>query len=612
MPNINLSILNQKATPAFFADTLANRPAPSFVGRIFISTDTLDLYRDTGTSWLLLSPSSTGTITGSGAAGQVTYFSGTSSITGNNNLFYDTALSHLGINTNTPGSALDVHDDQSTLVQLNQTIATNDTRIGFQNSGTALWRIGNFYNAGANDWGIFDVVGSAQQFSIKKTTGQTFIGAQTTSSGRLVVNDATGDNHIVVIGATAPSIRINNSGTGATRLIGLGLATGVNNFIQGTTGGELAIFNSSTTASPILFGIYNGTNTQEAARISAARNFIVGSSVDAGYKFDVNGAARVTGIVYADNSIYVGAGIIGTNSNSLQLSSNTTGGEISFWNDKLANRLMTLTGAGSLGIGTSTPDIYSFGGGGKFGTLYNATGYSLLQIISNGTNSSGLTFGNATIRRASIDALNGSDLVFYTNGTNSGTTITERLKILTTGNLVYKGESTNALASAYIENNNSRFGLYSTEGGGTVKDLLLQCGGSVGAGNITLKTTGNLLIGTTTDNGSKLQVNGTTFASGFRTSFLSGIVIPNNTATTIFTITSEAGLYIIYVDLPNGAGSPVNYSAYAIISFDAISARILQQTDGSNLFITLSGNNVQARQTSGNPNDVVYRFIKIV
>ena len=86
---VTLDILNQKDTPAFYADTLANRPAAGFTGRVFISTDTLDLYRDTGTTWVLLSPSSTGTITGSGAAGQVTYFSAASSITGTNNLFWD-------------------------------------------------------------------------------------------------------------------------------------------------------------------------------------------------------------------------------------------------------------------------------------------------------------------------------------------------------------------------------------------------------------------------------------------------------------------------------------------------------------------------------------------
>ena len=39
MPRIDLDILNQKQTPAFYASSLATRPAASFVGRIFIDID---------------------------------------------------------------------------------------------------------------------------------------------------------------------------------------------------------------------------------------------------------------------------------------------------------------------------------------------------------------------------------------------------------------------------------------------------------------------------------------------------------------------------------------------------------------------------------------------
>jgi hypothetical protein len=184
MPAIDLSILNQRQTPAFYADTLANRPAAGFVGRIFVSTNTLDLYRDNGTTWDLLSPSSTGTITGSGAAGQVTYFSAASSITGSNDLFFDAVNGHLGIGTVTPGTALDVKHDQSTVVQLEQVTATNDIRIAFINSGVGLWRLGAFYNAGANDFGLFDIAAAAQPVTVKRTTGQVLIGTSTVGSGK--------------------------------------------------------------------------------------------------------------------------------------------------------------------------------------------------------------------------------------------------------------------------------------------------------------------------------------------------------------------------------------------------------------------------------------------
>lgn len=307
---VTLDILNQKDTPAFYADTLANRPAAGFTGRVFISTDTLDLYRDTGTTWVLLSPSSTGTITGSGAAGQVSYFSGASSIAGSNDLFFDSVNGHLGIGTITPSTALTIFHDQNQIIQINQTTATNDTKIAFQNSGTPLWRIGNSYNAGANDYAIYDVVGALQPLTIKKTTGQTFIGSQTTSSGLLVVNSSTADNQIVAIGANSPSIRVRNAGTSPTQQFGLGLSTATNNFIQGSASGNFCLFNGSTTASPMLLGIYDAGagNVQEAARISAARNFLVNTSVDAGFRADINGTARVQGLITGTAGISISGG----------------------------------------------------------------------------------------------------------------------------------------------------------------------------------------------------------------------------------------------------------------------------------------------------------------
>lgn len=51
---LDLSILNQKGTPMFNSDIFANRPAFGIVGRIFISTDTAAIYRDTGSAWDLI------------------------------------------------------------------------------------------------------------------------------------------------------------------------------------------------------------------------------------------------------------------------------------------------------------------------------------------------------------------------------------------------------------------------------------------------------------------------------------------------------------------------------------------------------------------------------
>jgi hypothetical protein len=54
-------------------------------------------------------------------------------------------------------------------------------------------------------------------------------------------------------------------------------------------------------------------------------------------------------------NITTNGGIIGNNSNHLYLSSNSAAGEISFWGNQLNTRLITITGCGCMGIGTSAP-----------------------------------------------------------------------------------------------------------------------------------------------------------------------------------------------------------------------------------------------------------------
>jgi hypothetical protein len=274
----------------FNSDTFANRPAFGIVGRIFISTDTKEFYRDTGTSWELIGGPGSGTITGSGAATQVAFWNSASTITGSNNLWYDSTNSYLGVNTNAPGNPLDVHGNLSSVAALNQTTATNNTLLSLLNSGTPLWRIGNFYTAGANDFGIFDVVNTLQQLTIVKATGQTFIGAKTTASGRLVVNSATADAHLQIVGANSPSIRIDNAGSGGTQRFVIGNATATNNFIQGSAAGNFCITTAS--ASALLFGMWQTINASEVMRITTANNLLIGLSIDAGYRLQVQGTTR--------------------------------------------------------------------------------------------------------------------------------------------------------------------------------------------------------------------------------------------------------------------------------------------------------------------------------
>jgi hypothetical protein len=105
---VNFNILNQLGSPAINSNTFANRPAAGQTGRLFVSTDTYEIYRDNGTTWDLIGGPGSSTITGTGTATQVAYFTSSQAIGSSANLFWDSSNNRLGINTNTPTDSLTV------------------------------------------------------------------------------------------------------------------------------------------------------------------------------------------------------------------------------------------------------------------------------------------------------------------------------------------------------------------------------------------------------------------------------------------------------------------------------------------------------------------------
>ena len=77
---VNFNILNQLGSPAINSNTFANRPAAGQTGRLFVSTDTFEIYRDNGTTWDLIGGPGTSTITGSGTAGTIPLWTSSSAI----------------------------------------------------------------------------------------------------------------------------------------------------------------------------------------------------------------------------------------------------------------------------------------------------------------------------------------------------------------------------------------------------------------------------------------------------------------------------------------------------------------------------------------------------
>jgi hypothetical protein len=151
-------------------------------------------------------PASPSGPTGSGAAGQVTFWSAATVLTGSNNLFWDNTNGRLGIGNIVPGAKLDVHGT-GVIQQLNGT-TTNNSYLDFQNAGATKWRLGNTYNAGQNRFSLFNAAGTTEVV----TTFQT---------GNVAINSTTDAGYKLDVNGTA---RVQGTLTGVTQYFSTGAA----------------------------------------------------------------------------------------------------------------------------------------------------------------------------------------------------------------------------------------------------------------------------------------------------------------------------------------------------------------------------------------------------
>jgi hypothetical protein len=108
---VDFNILNQLGSPSINSNTFANRPAAGQTGRLFVSTDTFEIYRDNGTTWDEIGGPAAGTITGTGTATQVAYFTSAQVIGSSANLFFDATNNRLGVGTSAPAFTIEANGD---------------------------------------------------------------------------------------------------------------------------------------------------------------------------------------------------------------------------------------------------------------------------------------------------------------------------------------------------------------------------------------------------------------------------------------------------------------------------------------------------------------------
>jgi hypothetical protein len=197
MINPTFDMLNQRGTPMFFSDVFANRPTAAIVGRIFVSTDTYELYRDTGTAWDLLSGPGSGTITGSGTAFKYPVFTA-SSVIGNGSIEQlstkNQSTRDFEIKTSTDDGL-----SESELILTNRFSGVDDT-ITFQYGRTIL--------AGSPFLKIQD---NSLTFPTSKLT---YTGGNFTITDSLLVVTNTLQNNVADFIASAPELTISATGVG--------------------------------------------------------------------------------------------------------------------------------------------------------------------------------------------------------------------------------------------------------------------------------------------------------------------------------------------------------------------------------------------------------------
>lgn len=167
--NVGFGVLDQLGTPMLHSNIIAKRPAPSVVGRLFVSTDTHELYRDTGTGWDLIGGSSSG-VTGSGVATRVAFWSGTNSISSDSGLYFNPTFDWLGIGTSVPLTKLHAVGVDA-ILEILETSGTIGSFLAFSRNAALQYSQGyNYNNNSYPHYQIYDEIGAKNVLGVLQSS----------------------------------------------------------------------------------------------------------------------------------------------------------------------------------------------------------------------------------------------------------------------------------------------------------------------------------------------------------------------------------------------------------------------------------------------------------
>jgi len=480
-------------------------------------------------------------------------------------------------------------------------IATDSPYGLFRDTGSAWEQVAGSGGGGgntiytANDTLTSDRVVSSGGFGLSFTS-TTYIGTATigSGSGKLIVGSSSADNGIQVFGANSPSLRIDNAATGGTQRLVIGLSTATNNFIQGSTAGQFCISTASSGA--LLFGMWQTINASEVMRISTSNNLLIGLTIDSGYKLDISGSVKFgtsgasTGMYWDNINNKLGIGVSSPQT-SLHINQSNVAGigqlciqdsayqQITFFNGSptnLANRTMSLYSDGSTiflqnaksGSFSITASSTILSGSFQVGSLS-----FFLDTITITKNQSGLfesvlssTSTTGVSRFAVRNDSNTSDIFLTTYGSSTAFTI---FGVSSPTTSVIGSQTASILALGTFNSAPLIFGTNNAE-------------------RSRITATGNLLLGSTTDSGEKLQITGIAKITGsLYTGNTSNVGIWLQNATSIRGTATTGGN--IYIDANSSLDGTGTINLRGLVNSGTLSVAGNLTVTGQQIFVPYNG-----------------------
>jgi hypothetical protein len=576
-------------------------PLVGVADTIYIALDTNVLYRwDTGlTSYVELSPNiinslvfsdangfdgnislvgsvATLTITTALTQGSVPFIGTSGALSQDNaNLFFDDTNNRLGINTNAPTTALDVFGS-GIIGRLNGT-STNNAFLGFASAGSNKWSIGNVQSD--HRFRIYNEATTSELISVL-SSGEFGIGIANPTTKLHIDGGASAlianlDANVSV--AKSISFRSDNSNRINLEVSGTesGSNAGANFFIRRYSDAGALI------DTPLTITRSTGAATfSSTIRSNDASGLGIGSI--AGYRrLQYDNSITTFGFLTDSNSL---ANIEASAANFTSSISTT---QININSASTANSI--IAGVNSQ---TNNPRIFL--------TSNESTNVNTILSTSS-TGSDNLSIG-----------IGGSNLLFLRAGGKVGigtNTPTAKLEIQNSpasdwGISVWGNTTTGQSFGGIIR------------GGTDSSDVAFRVNN---AANIltyfSVQGQGNVLIGTSTDNGAKLQINGGTSGTKFNT-FTGNVSVANNTATFLQACGADGGtasMYLIIAAVGGGGDDRIAMGILVTVSQGGGTARWAFQNNGGNMFLTDPSNNgnVFVRHTIGGTQTINYSVLRI-